>query len=254
MIDTHCHINDEQLLANADQIIKDAISNGVQKLICIGWDLESSRTAVNLAHQYDCVFAAVGFHPENLENVSDNALTEIEKLARDNKVVAIGEIGLDYHWFKEESEHANQKIWFIKQIELANKLGLPVSIHARDASQDTYDLLSQHPINNGFVLHCYSGSPEMMERFAKLGAYFGFDGPVTFKNSITPKECVKACREDRIVVETDCPYMAPTPYRGKTNEPKYIPVILEKIAEIKEISLDKAIEMTDRNAHELFKF
>lgn len=254
MIDTHCHLNDEQLLANVEQPISDAAENGVNKIIVIGWDLESSRTAVELAHKYRSVYAAVGFHPENLENISDEALIEIEKLAHEDKVVAIGEIGLDYHWFKEESEHANQKIWFIKQIELANKLGLPVSIHARDASQDTYDLLVEHPINNGFVLHCYSGSPEMMERFAKLGAYFGFDGPVTFKNSITPKECVKACREDRIVVETDSPYMAPAPYRGKTNEPKFIPVILAKIAEIKGISIETAEEMTDRNAHELFKF
>lgn len=254
MIDTHCHLNDEQLLTTASQSIEAAIANGVSKIICIGWDLESSKTAVELAHKYDAVFAAVGFHPENLENISEDALLEIEKLAKEDKVVAIGEIGLDYHWFKEESEHANQKIWFIKQIELANKLGLPVSIHARDASQDTYDLLTEHPIENGFVLHCYSGSPEMMERFAKIGAYFGFDGPVTFKNSITPKECVKACREDRLIVETDSPYMAPTPFRGRMNEPKYIPVILEKIAEIRGISLKEASDITDRNAHELFKF
>ena len=255
MIDTHCHLNDEQLKDRVSEAYFEfAKSHGLSKMICVGWDLESSKLAVEMAHKYDCVYAAVGIHPENLENISDETLIEVEKLAHEDKVVAIGEIGLDYHWYKDEKDHENQKIWFIKQIELANKLNLPVSIHARDASQDTYDLLAQHPIKQGFVLHCYSGSPEMMERFEKMGAYFGFDGPVTFKNSITPKECAKACRLDRILLETDSPYMTPMPFRGKTNEPIYTEYIRNTIADLRGMDPLELDRITEENSYELFKF
>ena len=126
-------------------MIKNAKEAGVSLMVCIGWDLESSKKAIQIAHEFDCVYAAVGFHPENLEEISDEALEEIKNLAKDEKVIAIGEIGLDYHWFKEKKEHDNQKVWFIKQIELANELNLPLSIHARDASEDTYEILKEHP-------------------------------------------------------------------------------------------------------------
>ena len=191
MLDSHCHLNDEGLFEKRAEVIKAANEAGVSLMVCIGWDLESSKIAIQIAHEFECVYAAVGFHPENLEGVSDEALEEIKELAKDEKVIAIGEIGLDYHWFKEKAEHDNQKVWFIKQIELANELNLPLSIHARDASEDTYEILKEHPAKAGCVLHCYSGSTEMLERFAKLGCYFGFDGPITYKNAIEPKENVK---------------------------------------------------------------
>ena len=233
MFDSHCHLNDEQLLLRVEEEVSSAKKEGVKAMIVIGWDLPSSKKAVELAHRYEGIYAAVGFHPENLDDVSDDALKEIEELAHDTKVVAIGEIGLDYHWFKEESHRGKQKEWFIKQIDLANKVGLPISIHGREASGDILEILKAHRPVNGGVLHCYSGSAETMRELEKLGMYFGFDGPITYKNAVTPKECVRECPIDRLLVETDSPYLPPVPHRGETNSPKYIPLIVRAMAELK---------------------
>lgn len=246
MLDSHCHLNDDGLFEKRAEVIKNAKEAGVSLMVCIGWDLESSKKAIQIAHEFEGVYAAVGFHPENLEGISDEALEEIKKLAKDEKVIAIGEIGLDYHWFKEKAEHDNQKVWFIRQIELANELNLPLSIHARDASEDTYEILKEHPAKAGCVLHCYSGSTEMLERFAKLGCYFGFDGPITYKNAIEPKENVKKCPIDRILTETDAPYLSPIPYRGKQNEPAHIKEILQNMADLLGIS-EKDMEIAVEN-------
>lgn len=251
-VDSHCHINDEILLLGEDEVIKRANEKGVSLIMVVGYDLESSKKAVEIASRHDGVYAAVGFHPENLEGVSDEALLEIEELTKNDKVVAIGEIGLDYHWFKEEKDRQNQKKWFIKQIEMANRLHLPLSIHARDASEDTFEILNEHRPLFGAVLHCYSGSVEMMKRFETLDLYFGFDGPITFKNAVGPKECVKACREDRILTETDSPYMAPTPYRGKTNEPQYIVEIIAQMAYLREVSVGYMENKVEENFRRLF--
>lgn len=252
MIDTHCHLNDEQLYPERKEVVERALSSGVTRMLVVGWDLDSSKRAVQLADEFDSVYAAVGFHPENLDDISDDALKEIEQLAKHPKVVAIGEIGLDYHWFKEEEHRAKQKVWFLKQIELANKLNLPVSIHAREATEDTYNILVDHPINKKCVLHCYSGSPEMAERFTKLGIYFGFDGPITYKNAEGPRKCVSTITIDRLLTETDCPYLTPIPYRGKRNEPSFIPLILEKMAELRGFSVGEMEEIIDRNAKEIY--
>ena len=254
MLDSHCHLNDDGLFEKRAEIIERAKEAGVSLMLCVGWDLESSKRAVQIAHEFDCVYAAVGFHPENLENISDEALEEIKELAKDDKVVAIGEIGLDYHWFKEQKDHDNQKIWFIKQIELANELDLPLSIHARDASEDTYTILKEHPVKAGCVLHCYSGSTEMLKRFADLGCYFGFDGPITYKNAIEPKENVKNCPIDRILTETDSPYLSPVPYRGKQNEPKNIKEILETMAELRSVSKKDMENAVKNNFKRLFHY
>ena len=221
--DSHMHLNDERFLGRAEEVVSEAKDAGVPLLFCAGYDLASSRKAVELAERFPEVYAFVGFHPENLEGVSEEALEEIASLAKSKKVVGIGEIGLDYHWFKDLGDHEKQKTWFARQIDLANALGLPVSIHAREAYGDLLLFLKEHPIEEGGVLHCYSGSPEMMREFAKLGLYFGFDGPITYKNAVTPKECVKACPLDRILVEPDSPSLPPVPFRGKENGPKYIP-------------------------------
>ena len=236
--DSHCHLNDEAMLARLNEEMEQCLQAGLKAMVCIGYDPSSSRKAVELAQLYPEVYAAVGVHPENLEGLTYDALEEIKALAKCPKVVAIGEIGLDYHWYKDPKDREAQKPWFIQQIDLANELGLPVSIHARDASQDTYDILKEHPVHAGAVLHCYSGSVEMMREFLKLGLYFGFDGPITFKNAVTPKECVKACPVERLLVETDSPYLAPTPHRGEPNSPKYIPLIVEEMAKIKEMDAE----------------
>ena len=253
MLDSHCHINDERLFDERETVVNEAKAAGVSTFLCVGWDLESSKKALVIAHQFEGVYAAIGFHPENLETISDEALAQIRRMAADSKVVAIGEIGLDYYWYKESENHLKQKAWFNKQIELANELNLPLSIHSRDASEDTYAVLSNNPPRAGFVLHCYSGSAEMMDRFVGLGSYFGFDGPITYKNSVVPKENVKRCPVDRILTETDAPYLTPVPFRGQRNEPKYIPHILQAMAELRGVSLEQMEKNVNNNFESLFR-
>lgn len=252
MLDSHCHLDDSAIYENRVQIIKEAKEAGVSLMITIGCDLESSKKAIEIAHEFEGVYAAIGFHPQNLENISDEALKEIKRMASDEKVVAIGEIGLDYHWFKEKSEHDIQKVWFNKQIDLANELHLPLSIHARDATEDTYEILVNNPPKYGAVLHCYSGSTEMMDKFDKLDLYYGFDGPITYKNSVVPKENVKRCPIDRILTETDSPYLTPTPFRGQLNGPKHIKEILQEMADLRGLSIKEMEFAVENNFKRLF--
>ncbi len=251
--DSHCHLNDEAILQRLEEELSACRAAGLTKMICIGYDIASSRQAVELASKYDEVYAAIGVHPENRDGLKLEDLDQIRDLAKHPKVVAIGEIGLDYHWYKTPEEREPQKPWFIAQIDLANELNLPVSIHARDASQDTYDILKDHPVKAGAVLHCYSGSAEMLKRFADLGLYFGFDGPITYKNALEPKECVKTCPEERILVETDSPYLSPVPYRGTPNSPSRIPVIVAAMAELRGVSIETMNEILWNNFSRLFR-
>lgn len=251
--DSHCHINDETILAHIDEVISDALEAGVEAMICIGYDIASSKKAIELSHRYESVYAAVGLHPENLDGLTFDAVKDIRELAKDEKVVAIGEIGLDYHWYKDLADRERQKPFFVAQLELANELNLPVSIHAREATQDVYEILKAHPLRRSGVLHCYSGSVESLKEFAKLGFYFGFDGPITYKNAVTPKECVKACPENRLLAETDSPYLTPTPFRGKENGPKHIPYIVAEMAKIRETDEKRLAEVLWNNFQELFR-
>ncbi len=252
MLDSHCHLNDEHIYSDRKEIIDRALAIGVDTFLVVGWDLPSSKLAISIAKEFPNVYASVGIHPENLDGISDEMLKEIEELAQEKKVVAIGEIGLDYHWYKEKSEHDNQKIWFIKQIELANKLHLPLSIHAREATEDTYTILKEHTPLYGAVLHCYSGSKEMMDKFLSLGLYFGFDGPITYKNAITPKECVIHCPLDKILTETDSPYLPPVPFRGQRNEPSHIKEIFKQMALLKNIDEERLEKQIESNFSKLF--
>jgi TatD DNase family protein len=252
MIDSHCHLNDDKLYPNRAEVVKRATEAGVSFILCVGWDCPSSNKAIAIAHEFPNVYAAVGLHPENLEGVDESSLMMIRDLSGDPRVVAIGEIGLDYHWFKDPKDHEKQKEWFIKQIELANELNLPVSIHARDATQDTYDILKAHPLKRGGTLHCYSGSTEMLKEFAKLGFYFGFDGPITYKGSLVPKENVRQTPLDRLLSETDSPYLTPVPHRGEVNEPAHIAEIQKEMALLRgmdEKTLEKQLLL---NAENLF--
>jgi TatD DNase family protein len=245
MLDSHCHLNDEKLFSRREDVIKRAHEAEVTILLVVGWDLESSKKAIQIAHENEGIFAAVGLHPENIAEAPADILCEIKELARDNKVIAIGEIGLDYHWYKDLAVREAQKTWFVRQIDLANELNLPISIHARDASEDVYEILSKHPPLQKGVLHCYSGSTEMLHKFADLGMYFGFDGPITYKGSAVPKANVIACPFDRLLTETDSPYLTPEPYRGEINEPKFIKVIFEKMTLLRKQNpeiLEKQIE------------
>jgi TatD DNase family protein len=252
MLDSHCHLNDDKLFPIREEVISNAIKAGVTWMLCVGYDIESSKKALQIAHEFKEVSAAIGFHPENLEGVSEEAILTIKEMAKDPKVVAIGEIGLDYHWYKEEKDHEIQKKWFLRQIDLANELHLPISIHARDATGDTYALLKSHPLEKGGVLHCYSGSTEMMPLFASLGFYFGFDGPITYKNSLVPKENVRRCPIDRILTETDSPYLTPTPFRGEVNNPSHIQEILQEMALLRGVDAKSLENQVYLNARRLF--
>ncbi len=252
MIDSHCHLNDEALYGERAAIVGKALDVGVRALLCVGYDLDSSSKAVRIAHEFPNVYAAVGYQPENIEGVDISALSEIKRLAADDRVVAIGEIGLDYHWFKKEEAGERQKEFLVAQLDMANRLGLPVSIHCRDAIGDLFEIVSKFSIKNKAVLHCYGGSPEMMMRFAKLGCYFGFGGVTTFKNARIPKESAAACPADRLLLETDAPYLAPAPFRGKRNEPAYIPYILKEIATLRGEDEKELERQTDLNFQNLF--
>lgn len=251
-VDSHCHLNDEAYKDDLEAVIEDAINSGVCYLNVIGYDLESSKKAIELANKYKEVYTTIGIHPENIEGLDFDVLDEIKKLASDPKVIAIGEIGLDYYWYKDKEIHKKQKQWFIKQIELANELDLPISIHAREASNDTYEILANNNCIKKGVLHCYSGSTEMLKRFYELGYYFGFDGPITYKNAIEPKKNVEICPLDRILSETDCPYLTPVPFRGKRNSPAYIPYIVKQMAEIKQTTEELVKQSIEDNFKKLF--
>lgn len=252
MIDSHCHLNDKAFDGDLEEVVSKAQENGINKILVLGWDYESSLSALEMANKHDGIYAAVGVHPENIGEKDLSLLKDIKALAKDKKVIAIGEIGLDYYWEKDPLIHQRQRDWFIKQIELANELGLPCSIHCREAVQDTYDILKEHPVKKGAVLHCYSGSLEMMKRFIDLDLYFGFDGPITYKNAIVPKECCAYCPKDRILTETDSPYLPPVPYRGKRNEPSYIKEIITQMALLRGKEASEMERQINENFSRLF--
>lgn len=252
-IDTHAHLQDDVLIDNADQIIISANNNNVKKIICASYNLSSSEKAVNFANKYNNVFAIVGVHPENCEEYNNFIEQEIINLCKNNKVLAIGEIGLDYHYTKENIDI--QKDVFVKQIMLANKLNLPIVIHTRDAIGDTMQIIREYKnyIKNGGVFHCFNASKEILDEIVKMGFYVSYGGAITFNNANNLRELVKNTPVDRILTETDCPYMSPVPLRGKINEPKNINLIMEKISELKNINLKDLEKIIENNTKNIFK-
>ena len=252
LIDTHCHLNDEALYQNLDEVISHALQVGVEKMVVIGWDKDSSKTAIKIAEQYPFIYACVGYHPENLEGVTEEDLNEVLKLSSHPKVVGIGEIGLDYHWEKDPQKREIQKEFFIKQIEYANKVGLPISIHSREAFNDTLEILKNHKPKHSGVMHCYSGSVENINDIINLNLYIGLDGPVTFANAKTPKEVAEEVPLEKLVVETDCPYLSPHPLRGTVNEPANITLVIDAIADIRGMSKKHLLDVLYQNSCKLF--
>ena len=248
-IDTHCHISKDDY-ANIDEVIKNAKENNVNYLFICGWDKNTIKESIEIAEKYDNIYLELGFHPSEANITNDEDLLELENIVRNNKkVIAIGEIGLDYHWEKNNKE--KQKELFKKQIEIAKRLDLPVVIHSRDAFQDTFDILKM--ANYKGVIHCFSGNEENAKMYLSIGFYLGIGGVVTFKNS-NLKYTLKNVPLDKIILETDSPYLAPTPHRGEQNEPKYIPLIASEIANIKELTTDEIGSITTENAKKLFNF
>ena len=223
IFDTHIHLNDKKIYENLDFYIQDALNKGVKKFLCVGYDLESSKIAIEIANKYHEVYASIGIIPTEYKQYNDDSINNLRKLMdKSNKIVAIGEIGLDYYWEKEESVRTLQKKIFIEQIELANELNLPISIHCRDAYKETLDILKEHACIKKGIMHCFSGSLESAKEFIKLGYLIAFGGVLTFKNSIKTKEVLQNIDLKDVVFETDAPYLAPTPFRGKINIPSYI--------------------------------
>ena len=248
LIDTHCHLNDEVFKNNIDEVISRAKIRGITKIIVIGYNKVSSLEAVRIANMYDNIYASIGIHPSDVQK-EDNDLSWIYELAKDKKVVAIGEIGLDYYW--DKSYNDLQIEWFKKQIEIAKELDLPIIVHCRDASQDCFNIVKEYGSGKG-VIHCYSGSFEMAKEYIKLGYYLGIGGVVTFKNSHLG-ETIERIGISHIVSETDAPYLAPVPYRGKTNEPAYIYEIVQKISEVVGLNFEEVEKRLEENTYKLFK-
>lgn len=252
IFDTHCHLNDEALKNRIPEVIEAANNANVTCFLVIGWDKESSILAVKIAEKYKNVYAAVGFHPCNIDNLSDEDFYETLNLVSHPKVVAVGEIGLDYYWVKDPKQQEKQKEYFIKQIQFANSVKKPIIIHNRDAFQDTLEILKNNKPENSGVVHCYSGSVENLKDIFNLNLYIGLDGPVTFTNSKTPKAVAEEVPLERLLLETDSPYLAPHPLRGTVNEPKNLGIILDEISRLKDLSKKHVAEVTFNNACELF--
>ena len=253
IFDTHCHLNDDALKDRIPEVIEAANKANVTHFLVVGWDKESSILAVKIAEKYKNVYAAVGFHPCNIEKLSDEDFYNTLDLVKHEKVVAIGEIGLDYYWVKDPNKQSKQKEYFIKQIQFANKCGKPIIVHNRDAFGDTLEILKANKPENSGVIHCYSGSVESLKDVFNLNLYIGLDGPVTFTNSKTPKAVAEEVPLEKLLLETDSPYLAPHPLRGTVNEPKNLGIILDEISRIKELSKKHVAEVTFSNACELFK-
>lgn len=250
IFDSHAHYNSEQYKEDLDKVIEEMQENRVIGVMNCGTDVASSKKVIELAEKNDIFYAAVGVHPSDAFGVDDAMMSEIEELAKHDKVKAIGEIGLDYYW-EENPSREEQKDAFRRHLELAKKLNMPVIIHDRDAHQDTLEIMKEYPEVTG-VVHCFSGSVEMALECLKLGYYIGITGVVTFKNAKKIIDVVKEVPLDKLLVETDAPFMAPVPNRGKRNQSNYIEYVIEKIAEIKGISSVEVSEKTIENTKKIF--
>lgn len=251
LIDSHAHLDDRRFNRDRDMIIKKLEENGIELVINIGADLKTSIASVSLAEKHKNIYATVGVHPHSAKQVDESTIEILRSFASREKVVAIGEIGLDF--YRDLSPRDVQRKWFKEQLKLAKQVNLPVVIHSRDADQEVFDTLkeAQDGTLRG-VLHCYSGSAELAREFIKLGFYISLAGPVTFNNARVPREVAKAVPLDKLLIETDAPYLTPEPYRGKRNEPIYVKYVAGTIADIKGISYEELAKATNRNTKELF--
>ncbi len=253
IFETHAHYDDRKFDSDRDETIRKVKESGVCPIINVGASIESCKETIKLAREYDFIYAAVGVHPSDIEGLNEESFEWLRQQASLEKTVAIGEIGLDYYWDKEAKVQQQQRVWFKRQLELARETGLPVIIHSRDAAEDTMKVMKEARAEEiPGVIHCYSYSKEMAQEFIKMGYFIGVGGVVTFKNAKKLVETVEAIPIEKIVLETDCPYMAPEPNRGKRNDSSMIPYIIEKIAQIKGIKPEEVEEITRRNAFRLF--
>lgn len=253
IFETHAHYDDDRFQGDRESLIASMPEKGIGRIINVGASLASTKTTLTLAETYDFVYAAVGVHPSDISDLNEEAYHWLKEQTAWEKTVAVGEIGLDYYWDKEQEVQERQRYWFKRQLELARETGLPVIIHSREAAADTMEIMRQaHAEEIPGVIHCYSYSKELAQEFVKMGYYIGVGGVVTFKNAKKLKETVEALPLERILLETDCPYMAPEPHRGERNDSSYIPFVVEKIAELKGVSIETVERVTEENARKLF--
>lgn len=252
IFDTHSHYDDEAFDEDREVLLQGMSEKGIGWLVNVGADIATSKTALALAEQYDFVYAALGVHPSEVEGLTESDMDWVRENSHHKKVVAIGEFGLDYHWPEPSPEQ--QRKWFLRQIELAKEVKLPVIIHSRDAAAETMEIL-QHTraYECGGVIHCYSYSPELAKEYVEMGFYIGVGGVVTFKNAKKLKKTVEEIPLERIVLETDCPYMAPEPHRGTRNDSSRLVYVAEKIAELKGTTSEEVIQITTNNARKLYR-
>lgn len=251
LFDTHVHLNADQFEDDVDEVIARAQDVGVDNMVVVGFDEKTIKKAMELVDKYSFLYAAVGWHPVDAIDLTEDYLAWLEELAAHPKVVAIGETGLDYHWDKSPKDV--QKDVFRKQIQLAKRINLPIIIHDREAHQDIVDILKEEKAGDvGGIMHCFGGSLEIAKECLNMNFHLSFGGPVTFKNAKRPKEVVKEVPLNRLLIETDAPFLAPHPNRGKRNEPSYVKLVAEQIAELREINYEEIARQTTVNAKRLF--
>ncbi len=252
IFDTHAHYDDEKFDEDRDEVLLNLKENNVGTVVNVGASFKGAVDSFDLSHKYDFIYSAVGIHPDHAKDLDDAQFEKIRAMAKDEKCVAVGEIGLDYYW--DASDREVQKAAFIKQLKLASELNKPVIIHSRDAAEDTMEILKKYAdvIEKGAVIHCFSYSSEIAKEYVKMGFYIGVGGVVTFKNGKKLKETVVNTPLERILTETDCPYLAPEPNRGKRNDSTNIKYVVEEIARLKGVSAEEVIRVTEENARRFY--
>lgn len=251
LFDTHAHYDDKQFRNDRQELFEAMNENGVGTIVNVSASVESWAATDWLTKEYDMVYGAIGVHPDEVGNLTEAKFEEMKTFLENEKIVAVGEIGLDYYW--DTNSHEVQEKWFIKQLELAKNKNLPVNIHSRDAAEDTMRIMKQYGESLSGIIHCYSYSKEMAKEYVKMGYYLGIGGVVTFQNAKKLKEVVKEIPLENLVLETDCPYLAPAPNRGKRNTSLNLKYIAQEIANIKNISQEEVIEQTERNARKVYQ-
>lgn len=252
LFDTHAHLNAEQFDTDLEEVIARAKAEKVERIVVVGFDKPTITRAMELIEEYDFIYVMIGWHPVDAIDMTEEDLSWIKELSSHEKVVAIGEMGLDYHWDKSPKDV--QKEVFRKQIALAKEVNLPIIIHNRDATEDVVTILKEEGAEEvGGIMHCFTGSAEVARQCMDMNFYISFGGPVTFKNAKKPKEVAKEIPNDRLLIETDCPFLTPHPFRGKRNEPSYVKYVAEQLAALKGLTYEEIASITTENAKRLFR-
>ena len=253
IIDTHAHYDDDKFDEDRDELIKSLKDGGIDIVVNIGASLDSCKKTIELTEKYPFIYGGLGIHPSDIGDLNEESFKWLSDALNRDKIVAVGEIGLDYYWCDDKAEQKMQREWFVRQINLAKEKKLPIVVHSREAAKDTLDIIKEEKAEEaGGIIHCFSYGKEMAREYLDMDFFLGIGGVVTFKNSKKIKEVVEYAPLEKLVLETDCPYLAPTPFRGKRNSSLYLPYVVKEIADIKKISEQEVIEITRKNALKVY--